>query len=74
MSKHDLTTVEGVFGYFAEHTQIFDPIKAEMERLQIENEQLKQENEQLKADKKTLAQNVLDLTNIVEIILTGGIE
>lgn len=33
-----------------------------------------QEIQQLKEEKNVLAQNVLDLTTVVEAILTGGIE
>lgn len=58
MSKHDLTTVEGVFGYFAEHTQIFKPIEEEFKRLQQENSELKQKNEMLE-------QAVLELSMLV---------
>lgn len=57
-TKHDLTTAAGVFGYFAEHTQIFKPIEAEFQRLQQENSELKQKNEMLE-------QAVLELSMLV---------
>ncbi len=42
-NKHDLTTAEGTFGYFAEHTEIMQPIKKAFLSLKEENEALKTE-------------------------------
>ena len=35
--KHDLTTAQGVFGYFAEHTEILRPVQQEFERFELED-------------------------------------
>lgn len=43
--KHDLTTAQGVFGYFAEHTEILKPIEVEFKEKDEKIATLKAENE-----------------------------
>ncbi|WIV10552.1 hypothetical protein [Proteiniborus sp. MB09-C3] len=61
--EHDLTTVQGIFGYFGEHTQIFEPVRVEFERLETENTELKNKN-------ATLEGAIMELT--IALASIGG--
>lgn len=54
-----------------EYDEIQYDLKEFLELKAKENEDLKSQNEQLRTDKDLLAQNVLELTEVVELIVGG---
>lgn len=68
--KHDLTTAQGVFGYFAEHTEILKPIQDEFLQKDIKIAELKAENLALKTDQVATLEAIAE---IYEVMLGGAI-
>lgn len=66
--KHDLTTAQGVFGYFAEHTEILKPIEEEFNLKDEKIALLEEENILLKADQISTLEAIAEM---YELLLGG---